>query len=121
VRYAALEPAGLEFTTRWSNGHQIVAVAGEIDIGTAPALQAYLLDIMGDVGTGRGDLVLDLSAVAFVDLCGLSALQWADRRARLAGRRLRLAAPTVRVARLLAVTHLDLYFDLYLTSEAAAV
>lgn len=116
-----MEPAGLEFTTRWSNGHQIVAVAGEIDISTAPALQSYLLDVTGDVGVDGGDLVLDLSAVAFVDLCGLSALQWADRRVRLTGRRLRLAAPTVRVARLLAVTHLDLYFDLYLTSEAAAV
>jgi anti-sigma B factor antagonist len=117
-------PADLRLTTRWRNGHQIVAVTGEIDICTAPAVRAYVLDTIGvtlDDGGGRGgsDLVLDLSAVTFMDARGLSTLVWADHSARRVGRHLRLAAPTIPVIRLLAITHLDLYFDLHLTSEAA--
>jgi anti-sigma B factor antagonist len=117
-------PADLQLTTRWRNGHQIVAVAGEIDMCTAPTMRAYVLNIIGITdgdGDGRGgsDLVLDLSAVTFMDARGLSTLLWADHNARRAGRHLRLAAVTVPVIRLLAITHLDQYFDLHLTSEAA--
>lgn len=54
-----------------------------------------------------------------MDARGLSTLIWADHRARRAGQHLRLAAPTTPVTRLLAITHLDLHFDLHLTSEAA--
>jgi hypothetical protein len=55
------QPADPRLTTRWTNGHQIVAVAGAIDICTAPAVRAYLQDtigaILGNGGQGS-DLVL---------------------------------------------------------------
>jgi hypothetical protein len=51
-----------------------------------------------------------------MDARGLSTLIWADHMVRRADRHLRLAAPTARITRLLAITHLDLYFDLHLTS-----
>jgi anti-sigma B factor antagonist len=116
-----LQPADLQFTTRWMNGHQIVTIAGDIDACTAPAMLAYVLNAAAgsDGGVGGSDLVMDLSAVTFMDASGLSALTRADGGARRAGRQLRLAAPTSRVARLLAITHLDLHFDLYLSTEAA--
>ena len=116
-----LQPADLQFTTRWMNGHQIVAIAGDIDACTAPAMLAYVLNAAGDShgGVGGSDLVMDLSAVTFMDASGLSALTRAEGGARQAGRQLRLAAPTARVARLLAITHLDLHFDLYSSTEAA--
>jgi anti-anti-sigma factor len=115
-----LPPADLQLTTRCMNGHQIIAVAGEIDICTAPAVHAYLLKA-ADITFGNGDsgLVVDLSAVTFMDASGLTALLRADHHARRAGERLRLAAPTARIIRLLEITHLDLYFDLYPTREAA--
>jgi anti-sigma B factor antagonist len=112
-----MDPADL-LTTRWSNGHRIVVVTGEIDIWAAPAVRAYLRDAAA-ASTDGGDLVVELSAVSFIDLCGLTELLRADHQIRRTGRRLRLAAPSVPVARLLAVTHLDLHFALYLTSEAA--
>jgi anti-anti-sigma factor len=116
-----LQPADLQFTTRWMNGHQIVAIAGDIDACSAPAMLAYVLNAAADSGDGAGgsDLVMDLSAVTFMDASGLSALTRADGSARRAGRHLRLAAPTARIARLLAITHLDLHFDLYPSTEAA--
>jgi anti-sigma B factor antagonist len=116
-----LQPADLQFTTRWMNGHQIVAIAGDIDACTAPAMLSYVLNTAADSdgGAGGSDLVMDLSAVTFMDASGLSALTRANGGARQAGRHLRLAAPTARVARLLAITHLDLHFDLYPSTEAA--
>jgi len=115
-----LQPADLQFTTRWMNGHQVVAIAGDIDACTAPAMLAYVLNAAdSDGGVGGSDLVMDLSAVTFMDASGLSALTRADGGARQAGRQLRLAAPTARVTRLLAITHLDLHFDLYPSTEAA--
>jgi anti-sigma B factor antagonist len=114
------QPADLQLTTRCLHGHQVVVVAGEIDISTTPVLNAYLLNAAYTTsGKGGIDLVVDLSAVTFMDASGLTVLLRADHRARRAGGRLRLAAPTARIARLLAITHLDLYFDLYPTSEAA--
>lgn len=107
----------LVLTTRWSNGHPIVVVSGEIDICTAPVMCAYLFDA---ADARDDDLVVDLSAVSFIDVCGLTELLRVDRHIMTTGRRLRLAAPSVRVARLLAVTHMDLRFALYLTSDAAA-
>jgi anti-anti-sigma factor len=82
---------------------------------------AYVLNAAADShgGVGGSDLVVDLSAVTFMDAGGLSALTRANSGARQAGRQLRLAAPTARVARLLAITHLDLHFDLYPSTEAA--
>jgi anti-sigma B factor antagonist len=111
--------ADLQLTTRCMNGHQVVAVAGEIDICTAPAVTAYLLDAADTSSNDGSDLVVDLSAVTFMDASGLTALLRADHQAQRAGERLRLAAPTARITRLLAITHLDLYFNLYPTSEAA--
>ena len=90
-----LQPPDLQFTTRWMNGHQIVAIAGDIDACTAPAMLAYVLNAAADSdgGAGGSDLVMDLSAVTFMDASGLSALMRADGGARQAGRHLRLAAP----------------------------
>jgi anti-sigma B factor antagonist len=114
-------PADLQFTTRWMSGHQSVAIAGDIDACTAPAMLAYVLNAAADSNgrVGGSDLVMDLSAVTFMDASGLSALTRADSGARQAGRQLRLAAPTARVARLLAITRLDLHFDIYPSTEAA--
>ena len=116
------QPCDLKLTTRDINGHQVIAVAGEIDICSAPIVHACLrqatdiCDISADAGH---DLVVDLSAVTFMDASGLSVLLRADHRARRADRRLRVAAPTPQITRLLQVTHLDAYFDLYPTSQAA--
>jgi anti-anti-sigma factor len=46
----------------------VIAVAGEIDLATAPQLTQCLLDHVDR------DVVLDLSAVTFLDSSGISAL-----------------------------------------------
>jgi anti-sigma B factor antagonist len=114
-----LQPCDLQLTTRHINGHQVINVTGEIDICSAPMVHAYLRKAT-DICAGRGrDVVADLSGVTFMDATGLSVLLRADHHARRTGRRLRVAAPTAPITRLLDITGLDTYFDLYLTSQAA--
>lgn len=115
-------PCDLQLTTREINGHHVIVVAGEIDICSAPIVHACLrqaADTRDLSADGGHDLVVDLSAVTFMDASGLSVLLRADHRARRTGRRLRVAAPTPQITRLLQVTQLDSYFDLYLTGQAA--
>lgn len=113
------KPAELQLTTRYLNGHPVISVIGEIDICTAPAMHAYLLEAGTGIRDNGRDLVVDLSAVTFMDASGLTVLLRAEHRVRPAGGHLRLAAPTERIIRLLAITRLDLYFALYPTRDAA--
>lgn len=52
-------------------GTSTVAVSGEVDVATSPALRAVLLDPEQCPGP---ELVLDLRAVTFLDSSGLSVL-----------------------------------------------
>lgn len=79
-----------------SRGHEAwLSWGGDLDIASAPVL-ASALDVLADLGLRT--VVLDVSAVAFMDCAGLSALLEADRR--LAGG-LQLARPSRAVTRLL--------------------
>ncbi|MFZ5851119.1 MAG: STAS domain-containing protein [Actinomycetota bacterium] len=88
----------------------VVVVAGEIDLDTAPALRAELLRLLH---AGRARLILDFSAVSFLDSSGLGALIGARRRAQLTGTRVELAAPSDRVLEVLRLTALDRVFPVH--------
>jgi anti-anti-sigma factor len=81
----------LHTTSLGSSGDWIVAeLAGEIDSAAEATVGRMLVDA---VGPGRADLVVDLSAVRFLDSSGFRALLRArDRVAGLAGR-LRIVCP----------------------------
>jgi anti-anti-sigma factor len=55
----------------------VISVTGELDIATAPALRARL-DAAAEVGTHR--LVIDLSAVSFLDSVALATILHAKQR-----------------------------------------
>lgn len=61
-----------------------VAVAGELDITTAPELERTLRDSQSQARL----VVLDLNELTFVDSAGLHAIEEASIRARTIGRRL---------------------------------
>jgi anti-anti-sigma factor len=82
----------------------VVRVRDALDAATAPALRERLIGLLRP---GRRLLVLDLSRVPSCDSAGLAVLIGAQRRARLLGIVLRLAAPSPPVARLLRLTGLD--------------
>jgi anti-sigma B factor antagonist len=63
--------------------------------------------LIGLLHPGTRLLVLDLSRVSSCDSAGLALLIGAQRRARVLGIVMRLAAPSVPVAKLLRLTGLD--------------
>jgi anti-sigma B factor antagonist len=86
-----------------ADGEVVVAVRGEIDLVTAPALWESLVDVIPD--TKR--LVLDLSQTDFIDSTGLSVFVRALKRLRHGGGDLVLRAPRPNARKVLSITCLD--------------
>jgi len=97
-------------------GPVVVAMRGDLDIASAPAVRERLLSLLGP---GAGRLVIDMSAVRYADASGLAVLVSTQRRAVLLGGWLRLAAPGPEVAGVLAVTGLSSPLAVYPTVRAA--
>ena len=66
------EPRGIELTQEtFDPSGLVVAVSGELDIATAPALRDHL---NAAIEAGRHWLVIDLSAVSFLDSVALATI-----------------------------------------------
>jgi anti-anti-sigma factor len=88
----------------------IVRLDGALDAAAASALRDRLIGLLHP---GIRLLVLDLSRVPSCDSAGLAVLVGAERRARTLGIVMRLAAPSVPVAKLLHLTGLDRALTIY--------
>jgi anti-sigma B factor antagonist len=95
----------------------VVTLRGEIDAYTAPSLRLDLRRLVDDEGATL--VVVDLSAVTFLDSSALGALVGTLRRLRERGGRLRIVSPHSPAARIFEVTGLDAAFDLYSDRAAA--
>jgi anti-sigma B factor antagonist len=95
----------LTFTVHPNSQGVILRVGGEVDLSTSPQLHAKLVDLV-DVG-GAGSVVVDLTAVAFMDSTALSVLLAAHKRARADGGSIRLVCPEGPVLRVLRLTGMD--------------
>jgi anti-sigma B factor antagonist len=74
----ALEEVAMEVTTTRNGSDAVVTVSGDVDVETAPKLEAAFSQIF-DEGAQR--IVVDLAGVAFLGSSGLSVLIGAQRRA----------------------------------------
>ena len=79
----------------------VVSLCGELDLASAPDLQACLQTVL-DHGARR--VVIDLDGLAFCDSTGISALVRAVNHARRNGRTLVLRRPRAGVRRVLEIT-----------------
>ena len=70
-----------------------------------------IADLMSLVEGAKTKLVIDLSALEYINSIGLAALMNLVARSRLAGGRVVLLSPTTFVAGILNVTHLDHWFE----------
>jgi anti-sigma B factor antagonist len=86
-----------------ADGRPRLAIAGELDLSSAPELERSLSALQAD---GR-PVVLDMRDVSFMDSSGLRVILAADSRARSSGSRLLLVAGPPGVQRVFQLTLLD--------------
>ncbi len=98
------------------NGRTVVDVTGEVDVYTAPALRERLNAL---VDAGRADLVVDLTAVRFMDSTGLGLLVGVLKRIRGLDGQLQLVIDAERLLKVFRITSLDQVFTIRSTREEA--
>jgi anti-sigma B factor antagonist len=108
ARPFAVEVSAAEFGT-------VVTVTGEVDIATSPQLRAAL----AERPQAGGLLVLDLTAVTFMDSSGLSVILTLQRDTVASGERLAVVCPPGPARLLFEVTGVDAELPLHPTREAA--
>lgn len=85
----------------------IVAIAGELDIATADQAVNYVQQI---IDQHHGPVTVDLGALKFCDVRGLTALLRMAGDAQRAGCPLQLSSPSPSLGELLRITGLDRRF-----------
>jgi anti-sigma B factor antagonist len=107
----------LRVSSRSQGDVTVLALAGEIDLYTAPRLQAELTSALA--ASKSAQIVVDMSAVDFCDSTGMNVLLAAHRLASEKGGDLTLAAPRPPVRKILEVTWLQSVFTIH--DDLAAV
>ncbi|MBD2891101.1 Anti-sigma-B factor antagonist [Actinomadura sp. RB99] len=94
----------------------IVAVSGDVDVGSSPGLRVLLLGLVED---GARRLVIDLDGATFLDSTGLGVFIGVSRRLGALNGELVFAGGPPGVREVFDVTHLARVFDMYGTVEQA--
>lgn len=98
------------------NGFSVVKVEGEVDLFNSQDLKS---DVENLINSGKVKLILDMTKVSYIDSSGLGILVGINKRARMRGGFLRLAALPPDIKHLFEMTKLDKIFDIYPTVERA--
>lgn len=106
----------ISVATREEAGRSVLVVKGEVDVHTAPDLDAALTQV---VEAGNYKLIVDLSAVDFLDSTGLGVLVKALKRVREHDGSLAVVTTTDRISKVFRITGLDSAIGLHETLEAA--
>ncbi len=106
----------MDITTSTHNVDIVVATTdGRLDALEAAKARMVLTEL---IDAGRNRMVIDLSAVEFVDSAGLAALIQAMKRSRSTGGDVRLVKPSdPRAYRVFELTKFDQVFDFGDTAE----
>ena len=106
----------LTLETRETDGKTVVAVGGEIDVYTAPKLRDKISEL---VGNGVYEIVVDLSAVEFLDSTGLGVLVGGLKKVRAHDGSLALVCNQDRLLKIFRITGLAKVFVIHDSPEAA--
>jgi anti-anti-sigma factor len=116
-----VSPGPFEASVALDDGVRVIAVRGELDLSTAPDLEAPLEEA---VATGDASVLVDLSDCEFIDSTGIAlivrAWQRLDRAADGAGGgRLVICGGSEQVRRVLGITGLELSIPIHESRESA--
>ena len=94
----------------------LIALAGEVDLYTAPEFKQQLLEV---VGQGGKSIVVDFSDATFIDSTTLGVLVGGVKRLRPSGGQLSLVCSDRNITKIFEITGLDRVFTIYETRDAA--
>ena len=100
-----------EVTTKGDTA--IIALKGEVDLESSPVARELLLSNVA----GKKNILVDLSAVSYIDSSGVASLVEALQAAKKNGSRFSLAAASEPTRRVLELARLDKVFTMYDTVD----
>lgn len=106
---------GVEITSRKSGDFDWLGIAGEVDMHASPQVRKALLDALQP----KSALLVDLSAVRYMDSSGVACLVEAFQTARKQGSSFALVAVAQPVLNVLRLARLDKVFTLYASLDEA--
>lgn len=107
----------MDLETREDGGVTVITVRGDLVIGDAES--TFKKTVIQLLEEGRVNLLVDLSAVGFLDSSGLGALVRALTQSQKEGGQAKLLGAGPQIRKLLQMTRLDSVFELHDDMEAA--
>jgi anti-sigma B factor antagonist len=98
------------------SGISVIKVAGEIDTYTAPGFRSA---IQQAIDARSGNLVIDLSDVAYMDSSGFGSLLGAARHIKSTGGAVKLTGCSEAIERIIHITGLDASIEVFSTLDEA--
>ncbi|MBC8158998.1 MAG: STAS domain-containing protein [Alphaproteobacteria bacterium] len=100
---------------RETGGASVVAFEGDVDLETSPTARKVLLDCVGQ----KRPMLVDMSAVTYIDSSGVASLVESLQAARKAGLDFALVSVSEAALRVLQLARLDRVFTIHATIEDA--
>jgi anti-sigma B factor antagonist len=97
-------------------GAYVIALAGEVDLYTAPEFKQQLLDV---IGKGGKEVIVDFSDTTFIDSTTLGVLVGGVKRLRTNDGQLSLVCNDRNITKIFEITGLDRVFTIYPTRDEA--
>ena len=94
----------------------VIALAGEVDLYTAPEFKQQLLEV---IGQGGKQVIVDFSNTTFIDSTTLGVLVGGVKRLRAQDGRLALVCSDRNITKIFEITGLDRVFTIYPTRDEA--
>jgi anti-sigma B factor antagonist len=103
-------------TQQVGNDAYVIALAGEVDLYTAPEFKQQLLDV---IAQGGKEVVVDFTDTTFIDSTTLGVLVGGVKRLRSNDGQLSLVCSDRNITKIFEITGLDRVFTIYPTRQEA--
>src|SRR5262245_65761206 len=103
-------------TTRVDDSTYVIALAGEVDLYTAPEFKQQLLDV---IAKGAKHVVVDFTDTTFIDSTTLGVLVGGVKRLRTNDGELSLVCNDRNITKIFEITGLDRVFTIYPSRDEA--
>ena len=103
-------------TEQLDDNSYVIALAGEVDLYTAPEFKQQLLEVIGE---GAKNVVVDFSDTTFIDSTTLGVLVGGVKRLRTNDGQLSLVCSDRNITKIFEITGLDRVFTIYGSRDEA--